>query len=161
MKKKDKVFQRVVGNGRDGNAWGDCMKCAIATLFKLKYEDVPHFIEHDDWHKIYRDFLVTQGYSWYGERTNSRCFGHCGEPNSIKQHLESEEGVGGLFYATVYSPKYYNRADDRPSTHAVLVDKELNIVFDPNPEYQDIEEYPEAKWIRYNGIVSVDIFKKI
>lgn len=160
IKEEDKVFQRIQGNGRDGNVWGDCMKSAIATLFKLKYEDVPHFVEMDDWHGEFRNFLITQGYVWHGEAVNPRCFGCCGDYNAMEDKIKNGDSIDGLYFATVYSPKYYNRMDDLPSRHAVLIDKDFNIVFDPNPEYKDIENYPEHKMIGNNGVFSVDLILK-
>lgn len=43
----------------------------------------------------------------------------------------------------------------------VLCDFDFNIVFDPQPEYAKVVNYPYSKLIGYNGIRSIDIIKKI
>ena len=40
-------------------------------------------------------------------------------------------------------------------------DFDFNIVFDPQPEYAKVVNYPYSKLIGYNGIRSIDIIKKI
>ena len=45
--------------------------------------------------------------------------------------------------------------------HSVLCDFDFNIVFDPQPEYAKVVNYPYSKLIGNNGIRSIDIIKKI
>ena len=42
----------------------------------------------------------------------------------------------------------------------MLVDKNLNIVHDPNPEYQDVK-YPLTDEIGNNGILEIWVIEKI
>lgn len=37
---------------------GDCMRACVASLFELSYEDVPHFVEHENWWQIWNDWLA-------------------------------------------------------------------------------------------------------
>ncbi len=71
------------------------------------------------------------------------------------------EGVDGYFYASVYSPKYYNPNDNPPVTHAVIIDKNLNIIHDVNPENSNVITYPEADKLKYNGILDVFMINPI
>jgi len=49
----DKVYQRLVDAGN-----GDCMKCTIATLLSLKYEEVPHFLEFESPNSEMINFMI-------------------------------------------------------------------------------------------------------
>lgn len=71
-------------------------------------------------------------------------------------------GIDGLFLASVYSPKYSD-PNEHPMSHlhAVICDKNFNIVFDPNPNYDGILCYPYSKLIGYNGIRAIDTFNKL
>lgn len=74
------------------------------------------------------------------------------------ENLKNYQGVDGLFYASVLSPKYFNWSD--MDTHAVICDTYLNIVHDPNKDYENIRAYPLSSVIGCNGIINVSIFKK-
>ena len=76
--------------------------------------------------------------------------------------LTTDMGINGLFLASVYSPKYTN-ADEHPIDHlnSVLCDFDFNIVFDPQPEYEKVVNYPYSRLIGYNGIRSIDVIRKI
>ncbi len=41
------VHQRIVASGGDERLPGDCVKCCIASIFELAYEDVPHFVARE------------------------------------------------------------------------------------------------------------------
>ena len=71
-------------------------------------------------------------------------------------------GIDGLFLASVYSPKYTS-ANEHPidHLHSVLCDIDFNIVFDPQPVYEKVVNYPYSRLIGYNGIRSIDIIRKI
>ncbi|MGW1744576.1 hypothetical protein ACWCRD_02950 [Streptomyces sp. NPDC002092] len=45
-------------SGRPGN----CLQAAVASLLDLQLDEVPHFIEHDDWEERLRDFCLAHGY---------------------------------------------------------------------------------------------------
>jgi hypothetical protein len=161
------VYQRIIDRKN-----GDCLKCVIATLLDKPYEEVPHFIEHENWRGVFRDFLIQNNIKESGElwnkyynqlyHTKNDCFKR---PKyymryiMTKKRLYKEEGIDGLFYAFVFSPKYFTMCND--VTHAVLIDKDYNIVFDPNPEYQNIIGYPLYNLIKYNGICGVTLLNRI
>lgn len=48
------VYQKIIDSKN-----GDCLKCCVATLLGLEYDDVPNFIEHNhgDWLSSMREFL--------------------------------------------------------------------------------------------------------
>lgn len=162
-----KVYQRIVDVGH-----GDCMQAAMASLFGDEYENVPAFIEHDNWFELFCDFIESKGYEYDGMLHNKvwgtlmnptfECFEN---PSFDKwsllepENLKSYQGVDGLFYASVLSPKYFNW-DDLSATHAVICDQNLNIVHDPNMDYGNIRAYPLSSVIGYNGIINVSIFIK-
>lgn len=123
-----KVYQRNINAGD-----GDCMKCAIATLIGLNYDDVPHFLKFESPNSEY----------------------------STIADLQKCSGINGLFYASVFSPKYYKEEDGFEGyqiTHAVLINKNYEIVFDPNPNYKDLKKYPASEQLGYNGIKTVYLF---
>lgn len=45
-------------SGRPGN----CLQAAVASLLHLPLDDVPHFVEHEDWLERLRDFCLAHGY---------------------------------------------------------------------------------------------------
>ena len=157
-----KVYQTIVDKGH-----GNCMQAAIASLFEKELEEVPNFIEHDGYFKPLYEFITKLGYSYHGMLHNKwystlctpthECF------NELKWHRRSimtpkklykEEGVDGLFYAGVLSPKYFSWSGH--TTHAVIIDKNYNIVHDPNKEYQKgFRQYPLTSILGYNGIIDV------
>lgn len=164
-----KVYQRI-----DDPRHGDCYKCCIASILGLEYDEVPHFIEYGDkWYEMAIEFFKEHGYKLFGELYNPKLafledptwnvYENC-YPYDEKTFyaLKPEYGINGLFLAGVYSPKYTN-ANEHPISHlhSVLCDKDFNIVFDPQPAYEKVVNYPYSKLIGYNGIRSIDIIKKI
>lgn len=159
-----KVYQTIVDEGH-----GNCMQAAFASLFDLEFKEVPEFIEMGDkWFKPFWNFLDEHGYKYDGMLWNKyyNMLWHtkkdCWEKPKYRRsgiitpkRLYKEEGVNGLFYAGVLSPKYFSWGARNDTTHAVIIDKDYNIVFDPNKEYENLYQYPLAPLLRYNGIVDV------
>lgn len=147
------VFQRIVDEG-----YGDCMKCAVATLLGLEYEDVPHFLDFENPNSKMADFMMDNGFEYEGVLYN-----YPDSEYSTIHQLKDCDGINGLFYASVFSPKYYNEENGingHQIGHAVLINKKFEIVFDPNPSYQDLEKYPASEEMGFNGIKNVYIFSK-
>lgn len=140
---------------------GDCLRATIASLLELPLEEVPHFVEHDDYFGVLCDFMSKHGYEYSNYAIN---------PNrdmeqSVKETYEHFNGelweggsVGGFYEATVYSPKLYTK--EKPVCHAVVIDKHFNIVHDPNPNYKGVK-YPEQDEIGYNGVIGVTMWRKV
>ena len=143
-----KVFQQRVDP-----KYGDCMQAVIASLLDMKLEDVPKFIEYDDeWANEMDKFLAEKGYKikttlYNGEKIDSKF---------KLENIKDYEGVNGYFYGVVNSPKFYLQG----GTHAIVVDKDLNIIHDPNPGYQDFK-YPYAEELGHHGITCVEVIEKI
>ena len=164
-----KVFQTIVDNKH-----GNCMQAAIATLFNKKLEEVPNFIEQDEYFKPLHKFITDNGYSYDGILYNKNytnllspsqsCFKKViWSKHSVitKKRLYKENGINGLFYAGVLSPKYFNWSSGTTITHAVIIDRDYNIVHDPNYDYKNILEYPLKNLLGYNGIIDVLLINKI
>lgn len=159
-----KIYQTIVDKGH-----GNCMQAAIASLFNTKLEDVPNFIEFKDrWFSEMHKFINKNGYHYDGMLHNknytivSTPTHHCfNKPSWHKssiitpKKLYKEQGVDGYFFASVLSPKYFNWSSGSTSTHAVLIDKNYNVVHDVNPGYKDIFMYPMAELLKYNGLIDV------
>lgn len=155
-----KVYQKIIDRGV-----GDCFKCCIASLLELDYDEVPNFVESEHWYADAIDFLREKGYDlshqWlfnpnlmYLENASSCCFdGDMSfDRGSSILKVKDMEGLDGLFLATVYSPKFTSMKEPFTALHSVICDRDLNIVFDPNPHYVGIKMYPYSKLIKYNGI---------
>lgn len=165
-----KVFQRI-----SDPRHGDCYKCAIASILDLSYEDVPHFIEYgDDWLKMASEFFREHGYDYSGQELYNPKVAFLENPqfnlyedtwmedSQTFNVLKPEYGINGLFMACVYSPKYTTPSEHPiDHLHSVICDKDFNIVFDPQPEYEKVKNYPYSRLIGYNGIRSIDIIKKL
>lgn len=158
------VFQNKFGINN-----GNCMQAVVASLLELELEAVPEFRGKGNeytWWEEYVDYMESRGYEYVKIAFNPRNLGGYGE-DQLKEIIEGKhEGIkGDFFFASVYSPTLfdriqfvYNEKYSKP-THAVVVDKELNIVHDPHPHYQWVKHYPLHEWLQYNGVISVDIFK--
>ena len=164
-----KVYQRIIDPNK-----GDCFKCCLASLLELDYDEVPNFVEEKHWFRVARKFCKEHGYDLsYGRYYNPNInyledptYG-CFKPWNLDgtyhlDKLEREEGVDGLFLASVYSPRYTN-AGEHPicHLHCVIIDKSCNIVFDPQKEYEGLLEYPYSRLIGFNGIRDVMVIKKL
>lgn len=122
-----KIDQTVVHQGN-----GNCQQAVIASLLDLKLEEVPNFIEDPKnfWHILW-DFMEEQGYSDIGwEYPNA-------ENPTLKERLEFDGGWEGYFPATVPSQTFEDR------THAVIIDNNLKVVHDPNPNKKALKCKPE------------------
>jgi len=117
-----KVFQTRVSK-EDGN----CAQAVIASLFNLGLEDVPDFVSNHHIKPMAAEvvrFLNQRGFkAGYIHRDS--------KSHTVKKTLlemtNADDGVDGYFYAVVGSKTFDN------GLHAVVVDKNLNIVHDPNP----------------------------
>lgn len=110
-----KVFQQVISPNL-----GDCARAVMASLFDLELTEVPDFYESDEPQFVQiRNFFESNGYDCY-----------CINPRPDEDFpliLRRDEGVNGYFFASVNSRTYEN------ASHAVIIDEEMNIVHDPNP----------------------------
>ena len=155
-----KTFQTIIDK-----KCGNCMQAAIASLFEIPLEEAPDFKKlKQQWFSELWKFIEERGYkyegSFYNYLNNKRLF-----PSEKSQdrfnELSGMSGVHGYFYATVYSPKYYDNGDEQPITHAVIIDKNYNIVHHVNAEYNDNTRYPHADEIGYNGVLTVYLINPI
>ena len=160
-----KIYQTNTTNSK-----GNCMQAAYATLFQLELEEVPNFVEfgEGEWFDKLFEFYLSQGYEYNYTLNNANLYdvlkeksGFIKKPKDTFSDLPNEKSINNLFAAVVYSPKYFNIEEENQVCHQVLIDKYFNIVHDPNPNYQDLEKYPLADEIGYNGIISVEIVSKI
>jgi hypothetical protein len=155
-----KVYQTIIDKSK-----GNCMQAAFASLFELELEQVPNFIElGEDWTKAFFTFLAEQGYEYNGQVHNPKALGEWGK-DRMTELRELSQGVNGLYFGAVYSPRFFElgrmaEPDYKPVTHAVIVDADFNVVFDPNPAYEGIT-YPLAHRIGYNGVLYVDMLDPI
>ena len=110
------------GDGNDTNGIpGDCWKACIASLLEVEdYDSVPHFVAMDEW------WRETCAYVW----------GRAGKGlMKWRDRTLLPEGIE-LFIGTGPSPRgdFY---------HAVIVDREGNLVHDPHPSQLGILEVEE------------------
>ena len=68
------VAQRIHAAGGDGVIPGDCVKCCVASILELPYEDVPHFVAREvrnaegsplEWETGLNHWLRERGYPLY------------------------------------------------------------------------------------------------
>jgi len=158
-----KVYQTIV----DPNI-GNCMQAAIASLFELELNDVPNFINSENpYHDMLQMILDKKEYKFSGSLYNYNNKNDINEYTTLNT-LSDNDGIDGLFYATVYSPKYTGisktldevRNDFKTGCHAVICYKNCNIVFDPNPDNKNVIKYPFSDELGYNGILNVWLINK-
>jgi len=158
------VYQNIIDQGN-----GDCMQAVMASLFEKSMNEVPHFISlGKNWFSEFYKFVNDNGYSYDGTLNNKR-YSKILSPNQscfeikkyykwsiiTKSNLHKELGINDLFFASVLSPRYTKSILKKHITHAVIIDKNFNIVHDPNPEYKNIIKYPIADIIGYKGIIYI------
>jgi hypothetical protein len=155
------VFQTIIGNGDNGTVRGNCMQAAIASLLDMKLENVPNFIQFDSPNLELYNFLKKNGYEIIEHIHNPANIGWVGK--CAMNEIEKYEGVNGYFYAAVYSPAFadFNKCKfgGLPTTHAVIINKDFQIVHDPNPNNTEWV-YPFAHLLDYNGVINFYIINK-
>ena len=156
------VYQKVIDKDN-----GDCMQAVMASLLELPLEEVPEFITFGrKWFSTLYEFVGKHDFKYDGMVHNKKyqalfnmsadCFKKPKFHSSTiisKKKLYKENGINGFFFASVLSPKYADLKN--METHAVICDKDYNIIHDPNPNYKNLIQYPLANIIGYNGIVGV------
>lgn len=162
-----KIYQTIV----DKNV-GNCAQAAIASLLELELNEVPNFKEYNEkfWSKMF-SFLYDKGYDFHGTIYNPRL--HAAESYELYYHekerklpenryneIKDMDGVGGYFFGTVYSPRFYDPMSIKQITHAVIIDKEFNIVNPVNKDYDGITKYPLHDLIGYNGVINFLMIEK-
>lgn len=132
------VYQSICDAGR-----GDCQRAAVASLFDLELEQVPHFRLYKDgqWFLVYYHFLMGIGYEFHGTSMAER------HRDPARRNYDS---IDGFFLATVPS-----RTIDG-ARHSVIINEKGMVVHDPNPN---------KRWLGINVIESgelihVDIIEK-
>jgi hypothetical protein len=97
---------------------GNCLQACVASVLDLELEEVPHFVEFDDWWSIFWDFLHDQGCT----------------VTRVSGLAEKGTGIGngpsprGLQYA-----------------HAVVV-QDGKIVWDPHPSREGVPSFYDT-WV--------------
>lgn len=123
-----KVFQTIVDKGH-----GNCMQAAVASLFEMELEEVPNFKElGSDWFNAM--------YKLYAEKGYDMCVisrHHNRDTDFLRKVAKFDGGVDGFFYAKVLSQTFED------VHHAVIVDSDLNIVHDPNPNQLAMKLTPD------------------
>lgn len=144
-----KVYQTIVDAGK-----GNCMQAACASLFDLSLEDVPNFIEtHGEVNANLQFWKFVKGRGYHYCAFNSSYINGKDERKRfysldfVKELLEYDGGIKGYFYASVLSQTF------KDCTHAVIINKEMNIVHDPNPNGKALLLKPE-------DILSIETWNK-
>jgi hypothetical protein len=119
------VEQRILFDAETGER-GDCLKCCVASLLELDYEDVPHFAAMGDrWWTEYASFLATHGWrlgsAWFSVRED--------DPARLDGWQQ------GYWFATVKSPRIV-KDDGTPGLHYVVM-REGEVAWDPHPQRED------------------------
>lgn len=136
---------------------GNCQSATIASLLHKDIKDVPIFVEHEDWFGKLCEYMESQGYVYHSYMVNGNRKDSDVKIDNyewFKEELPDYGHFDGFYDATVTSVNHPNAG------HAVICDKNFNIVHDPNPNNSHIKEYPEASKIGYNGIIGVALWIK-
>lgn len=113
-----KVFQTIFEKG-----YGNCMQAVIASLLDKQLCDIPNFKESENPNMHMFIYLTKLGYDpSYFESSHGKI--------NLFDILDFDSGIDGYFMAVVQSQTHI---DDQNIKHAVIVDKHLNIIHDPNP----------------------------
>jgi hypothetical protein len=126
-----KVFQTIVDKDH-----GNCMQAAVASLLDMELDEVPNFIElGHGWFLTMRHFFEDHGGYDICTINKSRRQGE--DTEYLRRIAKFDGGVNGYLYASVPSQTFENIG------HAVIVDLDLNIVHDPNPNQLALKLTPD------------------
>lgn len=132
-----RVWQNI--RGQDGN----CMQAAVASLLELNLDSVPNFKTFGKMAmRCMIDFMWDNGYS----------FVMLVRPRHGLRLISNEPGVDGHFFAVVRSVANHG------GHHAVIIDRECNIVHPVNSEYDGMTEFERRSEDEINGITYVFVF---
>ena len=122
------VLQTITHDNR-----GDCHRAAVASIFDLEIEQVPHFrlFDDDTWGDVFYFFLWSIGYEFMG----TAYLTNADRPKHYKD-------INGYYLATVPSKTFPDK------THAVIINAGGRVVHDPNPN---------NKWLNFNVVNSGDL----
>lgn len=121
-----KVDQTIICKGN-----GDCFRAAIASIFELAIEQVPHFTMYDErWNDLFLIFLDFMGWEYWGVSANPKDF-------------KFKNSFNGFYLASVESATF------KGVFHSVILDKHGVVVHDPNPN---------KKWLGKNALTSGKLF---
>ena len=159
------VFQSIIDIGK-----GDCLRATLCSLLELDPAIVPNFSALGQ--NYFTPFLQTiraAGCEYIGTRYADP-WGDAAPAYTLDK-LKKRAGIDGMFLATVLSPKYHDLEIVQKSfnarvlpfgtaTHSIIIDKDLNVIHDPNPNYRGVKEYPFAEVIGHHGIMSACVIEK-
>lgn len=147
-----KIYQTRHGDN------GNCLQTAYASLLNLDIHQVPDFREiiltkpgHFTGYLF--DFLLANNVEYVATLVNKNYDMDDRRMSIIALH--NYVGIDGFFRASVISPS------NNTMTHSVIIDQEFNIVNPINIEYDGMEKFPRADEIGYNGIIRIEILKRI
>ena len=112
----NKVYQSIVDPGK-----GDCVRAVMASLFDMELLEVPPMPPDENQNFAKQEFLNSKGIEHWC------CFHRSDEEPTLEEVALYDGGINGYFYAAVPSQTFEG------VNHAVIVDKNLNVVHDPNP----------------------------
>lgn len=103
-----KIIQSIVSK-----TYGDCARAAVASMFELKVEQVPHFALFDNYFYMMMCFIWGLGYELnYADK----------KVKFTRKHL-----INKCIMASVASRTFKNE------THVVLINSRGKVIHDPNP----------------------------
>jgi len=120
-----KVYQTIVDKG-----YGNCMQAVVASLLELPLDDVPHF--------LLKKNLGSYGmFKFFREWGFDPCYFNRGKYDTefMRKIAKFDGGVDGYFYAK--SQTFEN------TWHAIIVDENLNVVHNPNPNQKAMKLSPD------------------
>ena len=127
----------------------DCIRSVISSLLDKNLKDVPNFFKYGkDWFYYLENYMNNNSYTCKGILFNKKDKEYPESYIDISE-LKNYKGINGHFYASVYSPLLFKNS----KTHAVIINRNYNIIHDPNPYYKGLKEYPLKKELGYNGIL--------
>ena len=127
-----KVLQEIVCQGK-----GDCARAAMASLFDKELDEMPKFYPDSKQSLNIFNYFIEQGYdpSCYNRQKSTKKTKY--KYPSFEEVIKYDGGINGYFYASVPSQTF------KDCSHAVIVDINLNIVHDPNPNQLALKLLPE------------------
>jgi hypothetical protein len=156
-----KIYQTIVDEGK-----GNCMQAAFASLLHLPLAQVPHFKDVPPgmtWFGLMWEFLLENNCNFDGTLYNCNHYKIDSNYSPQKQDdfplIKEMEGIDGYFFASVFSPKFYKPGINTVQ-HAVLIDKDFNIVHPVNKEYDGMIDFPEHEQLGYHGITNIFMIDK-
>jgi hypothetical protein len=125
--------QTIFGDGKEGRPHGNCLSACVASLLELPIEEVPVFVEKEDWFGQLHKFISDKGYECHGSLYGTDV-------------LTYDTGIDGYYIVNGVSPRAGLKGLSLGMNHSVIF-YNGKLFFDPHPDNKGLVSIESALMI--------------